>query len=45
MTHVKIFRLEKGRVGSNCGMDDVVERKVENEAACTKGWRHQRRVA
>lgn len=37
ITHVQIFRLEKGRVGNDCDMNDVVERKVEHEAACTNG--------
>jgi len=31
MTHIQIFRLEKGWMGNDGHMDDIVERKIEHK--------------
>jgi hypothetical protein len=32
MTHIQIFRLNKGRMGNDGHTDDIVERKIEHKA-------------
>src|SRR5216683_4982687 len=34
MTHIVVLRLEKGRMGNSCCLNDVVEREIERKTGC-----------
>jgi hypothetical protein len=36
MTYIQIIRFEKGRMGNDCCLNDVVESKIEHKASCDK---------
>jgi hypothetical protein len=45
MTHIQIFRLEKGRMGNDGRANDIFECKVESKAGCMEQKWTQHRAA